>query len=192
MKRSVINRAYRDALACFQRHQWHLPPNPQWDITDFGLGDFDRYGLTLINLATEPEYCEKLMYARGGQVTPQHHHAQKKEDIICRNGTLVLELWPANGTSAKEAHEVRVPINGVLTVVSTGQPLRLQQGSRITLTPGIQHTFYPGSDECIIGEVSTANDDAHDNFFADPGVGRFPGIEEDEPAQIKILPDLSP
>jgi len=28
--------------------------------------------------------------------------------------------------------------------------------------------------------VSTANDDA--NLFVDPAIGRFPGIEEDEPA----------
>ena len=36
MKRSVINRAYRDALACLARHHWALPPRPRWDITDFG------------------------------------------------------------------------------------------------------------------------------------------------------------
>ena len=64
MKRSVINQAYRDALACFGRNHWALPPRPRWDITDFGLGDFDRHGLTLVNLASEPEYCEKLMFAR--------------------------------------------------------------------------------------------------------------------------------
>ncbi|MFM8655859.1 MAG: D-lyxose/D-mannose family sugar isomerase, partial [Chthoniobacterales bacterium] len=66
MKRSQINGIYREAVACFERHGWALPPEPRWDITDFGLDDFDRYGLVLINLAEEPEYCEKLMYARVG------------------------------------------------------------------------------------------------------------------------------
>lgn len=187
MKRSAINQAYRDALACFERHQWHLPPNPQWDITDFGLGDFNHFGLTLINLATEPEYCEKLMYAHRGQVTPRHHHARKKEDIICRNGTLTLELWPS--AHAQETNEVRVPIDGVITAIPSGRPFHLHEGSRVTLVPGIQHAFYPASDACIIGEVSTSNDDTNDNFFADPKVGRFPGIEEDEPAVIRILSD---
>ncbi|HEY5228050.1 MAG TPA: D-lyxose/D-mannose family sugar isomerase, partial [Opitutaceae bacterium] len=56
MRRSQINRAYRDALACFARNGWALPPSPRWDITDFGLGDFDRHGLTLVNLAAEPEH----------------------------------------------------------------------------------------------------------------------------------------
>ncbi len=93
MKRSEINAAWRAALACFQQHHWHLPPAPRWDITDFGLGDFPRTGLTLVNLATEPEYCEKLMYARRGQITPCHSHARKKEDIICRVGELTVQLW---------------------------------------------------------------------------------------------------
>ena len=95
MKRSEINTAYRHALACFRRHHWTLPPAARWDITDFGLRDFPHLGLTLINLATEPEYCEKLMYGRRGQLTPCHPHAKKKEDIICRVGELTLQLWPA-------------------------------------------------------------------------------------------------
>ena len=94
MKRSEINKAHRDAIACFARHHWALPPAPRWDITDFGLGDFERHGLTLVNLTEEPEYTEKLMYARRGQATPTHAHARKKEDIICRAGELTLRLWP--------------------------------------------------------------------------------------------------
>ena len=38
-----------------------------------------------------------------------------------------------------------------------------------------------------LGEVSTANDDLHDNFFLNPDVGRFPGIEEDEVAAVKLV-----
>ena len=98
MKRSAVNQAYRDALACFARHRWALPPSPRWDITDFGLGDFDRNGLALVNLANEPEYCEKLMFARRNQATPCHMHARKKEDIICRAGELALQERVVAGT----------------------------------------------------------------------------------------------
>jgi hypothetical protein len=188
MKRSAINRACRDALACFARHHWVLPPRPKWDITDFGLGDFDRSGLTLINLATEPEYCEKLMYARQGQTTPCHTHARKKEDIICRAGELELELWaakPAPGASVPPT--VRVAIDGEMREVPAGRPFRLAAGSRVTLVAGIWHAFRPASAECIIGEVSTANDDLHDNFFLDPNIGRFPGIDEDEAAEVRLI-----
>jgi hypothetical protein len=188
MKRSEINRAYRDAFACFSRHQWALPPRPRWDITDFGLGNFAHFGLTLVNLATEPEYCEKLMFAREGQTTPCHAHAKKKEDIICRTGSLMLRLWPEKplpGVSLPPFFAAKV--DGESRPVGTGEAVILSAGSRITLLPGVWHLFAPHQGECIIGEVSTANDDLADNFFLDPGVGRFPGIEEDEPASVRLL-----
>ncbi|CAM3012273.1 D-lyxose/D-mannose family sugar isomerase [Rariglobus hedericola] len=188
MKRSDINRAFRDAAACFAAHHWTLPPNAAWDITDFGLGDFARHGLTLINLAEEPEYCEKLMYARRGQTTPGHTHAKKKEDIICRSGELTLELWAVRpGPDAVQPASFTVPVNGLPHVLRSGEKLVLPAGSRVTLIPGIWHAFYPSSEECIIGEVSTANDDVNDNIFTNPDIGRFPGIEEDEPAALRLL-----
>ena len=70
MKRSEINNAIREASAAFERHQWFLPPNPKWDVTDFGLGDFKATGLTSVNLAEQQEYCEKIMYVKFNQVTP--------------------------------------------------------------------------------------------------------------------------
>lgn len=188
MKRSAINRAFREASACFARHHWALPPSPKWDITDFGLGDFGRFGLTLVNLAEEPEYCEKLMYARRRQTTPCHTHAKKKEDIICRAGELTLELWPARPTSPDTAPGgLVVSVDGAPRRLAPGEKLVLAAGSRVTLTPGVWHAFYPSSDECVIGEVSTANDDLHDNFFTNPDIGRFPGIEEDEPALLRLI-----
>lgn len=188
MKRSVINRAYHDAAACLARHHWTLPPNAKWDITDFGLGDFDRFGLTLINLTTEPEYCEKIMYARRGQTTPCHAHEKKKEDIICRAGELSVTLWqtpPKSKTPLGAAFSV--PVDGNAQSVLPGVPFSLRGGSRVTLAPGIWHEFVAVSDECIIGEVSTANDDLHDNLFVDPAIGRFPGIKEDEPAAVRLI-----
>ena len=187
MKRSVINRAYRDAVACFTRHGWALPPDPRWDITDFGLGDFARQGLALVNLAEEPEYCEKLMYARRGQTTPWHAHARKKEDIICRAGELTLELSPTRPGPGAPSAALDVRVNGMARRIGPGARLVLPPGSRVTLPPGLWHTFYPTSDECVIGEVSTANDDRHDNLFLDPRIGRFPGIEEDEPAALRLV-----
>lgn len=188
MKRSTINAAYRDALACFTRHHWALPPRPRWDITDFGLGDFNLHGLTLVNLAEEAEYCEKLMYARGGQTTPCHMHRRKKEDIICRAGELTLRLWPekpAPGTAAGAT--VTIPVNGEPVVIPGGEALVLAAGSRVTLVPGVWHMFWPARGEGIIGEVSTRNDDLGDNFFADPRIGRFVRIEEDEPAAVRLV-----
>ena len=187
MKRSEINAVYREARACFLNHGWHLPPEPRWDITDFGLGNFNDFGLVLINLAEEPEYCEKLMYAREGQVTPLHTHAKKKEDIICRNGVLALELWAGHPDKTARGSGFEIRCNGKARDHRSGEILELAAGERITLTPGIFHAFYPATPNCIIGEVSTANDDANDNFFVREDIGRFPDIEEDEPAEIRLL-----
>jgi D-lyxose ketol-isomerase len=182
MKRSEINAAVRKATEVFRRHGWALPPNPRWDVTDFGLGDFPRQGLTLVNLAEQPEYCEKLMYVAERQVTPRHYHAAKKEDIICRWGRLAVE-FPADQPT------VRVQVNGEWRDVPTDRPLVLKAGERVTLTRKVAHAFWADSKCAIVGEVSTANDDVGDNYFADPDIGRFSKIVEDEPAIVKLVSD---
>src|SRR5690606_2102157 len=110
-------------------------PNPQWDVTDFGLGEFASNGLTLINLANEPEYCEKLMYAWKGQKTPCHMHARKKEDIICRAGELTIWLWPKKPAAEAPVagQTVVVPVNGVPMELPAGSPYCLPAGQRVTL-----------------------------------------------------------
>jgi len=188
MKRSEINALIRSAQSCFGDHHWALPPNPRWDVTDFGLADWRSFGLVLVNLAEESEYCEKLMYAQKGMTTPAHCHRKKKEDIICRWGRLAVQVWagvPAEGAE----REFSMPIDHEPVAVQSGQIIELPAGSRVTLVPGIYHAFYPLSDECIIGEVSTANDDLNDNFFVNPDIGRYPNLEEDEPAILRLLSD---
>jgi D-lyxose ketol-isomerase len=189
MKRSEINKAIVTSGQFFKKNCWVLPPNPKWDVTDFGLGDFKKYGLILINLAEETEYCEKLMYAAKGQTTPAHTHKKKKEDIICRTGELVIELWSQNPAEGEAGTAFQMKVNGQFETIQSGSTLKLQAGERITIEPGIWHAFYPGTDECIIGEVSTANDDLNDNFFADPNIGRYAEIDEDEAPIVKLLSD---
>lgn len=187
MKRSEINRAYREATTCFSEKSWALPPDPRWDMTDFGLGRFRESGLVLINLAEEPEYCEKLMFSVRNQITPLHSHRLKKEDIVCRTGVLAIELWSGRPDTVEKGSPLTVNVNGKPRRVASGDTVRLSAGERITLTPGVTHAFWPESEACIIGEVSTANDDANDNFFVDPEIGRFPEIEEDEPSEITLI-----
>lgn len=187
MKRSEINQALKSALRCFKAAGWALPPNPCWDVTDCGLGNFTKSGLVLVNLAEHPEYCEKLMYAKRHQVLPLHTHRRKKEDIICRAGRLAVELWNGHPKKTRKGIQFTVLRNGEPIKVRSGQTIILQAGERITLVPGVYHAFWPESREAIIGEVSTANDDAHDNFFVDPRIGRFPQIEENERPFVRLL-----
>ena len=190
MKRSEINALVTSATACFEAHGWTLPPEPRWDVTDFGLGEWQSYGLVLVNLAEYPEYCEKLMYAQKGMTTPAHCHQQKMEDIISRWGTLRIQVWPGRPEETTgQAFELMV--NNRPQQFKGGDFVVLESGHRVTLVPGVWHEFAPTSEECIIGEVSTANDDANDNFFVNPDIGRFPHVDEDEPAILKLLSDPS-
>lgn len=189
MKRSEINNAVRSASSYFEKNCWVLPPNPKWDVTDFGLGDFAKSGLVLINLAEEKEYCEKLMYATRNQLTPAHYHKEKKEDIICRKGVLVVRLWKKDIDLAETGVQLKLKINGVEKAILSGEKVVLQSGERVTINAGVWHEFYPDSIECIIGEVSTANDDVNDNFFDDERIGRFSEIEEDETPVVRLLSD---
>ena len=79
--------------------------------------------------------------------------------------------------------------NGSPRDVTTREKISLKSGERVTLIPGVYHEFFAESEECIIGEVSTANDDLHDNFFVNPEIGRFPGVEEDEEPLVTLVSD---
>ena len=104
MKRSEINSLIRSATQCFGAHHWALPPNARWDITDFGLGDWRRFGLVLVNLADEPEYCEKLMYAQRGMTTPAMHIKRKKRISFAAGENLPCKCGQANQRKVQTGH----------------------------------------------------------------------------------------
>ena len=121
MKRSAINKALKELEAMCAREHCYLPPfcnfTPEewqtkgheydevrdcmlgWDITDYGLGDFEKVGFSLItlrngNLAMADKYpktyAEKLLFLKEGQYSPNHFHWHKMEDIINRGGGTLL------------------------------------------------------------------------------------------------------
>jgi D-lyxose ketol-isomerase len=137
-------------------------------------------------IAVLPYTDERSELALSFWTTPGHAHAKKKEDIICRWGKLAVQVW-ATKPPLPENTLFAIPINHEEETVTSGSIIELEAGSRVTLVPGVYHEFYPVSAECIIEEVSTANDDLHDNFFVDPRVGRYPGIEEDEPPTLRVI-----
>jgi D-lyxose ketol-isomerase len=106
---------------------------------------------------------------------------------------LSIELWKGHpermheGELFSRGDEFLLRRNGDTAEVRSGEPFVIEAGERVTIEPGVYHAFWPESREAIIGEVSTFNDDAHDNFFVDSRVGRFPEIEEDEPPIARLL-----
>lgn len=62
----------------------------------------------------------------------------------------------------------------------------LEPGESVTLMPGIWHAFWAEGSDCLIGEVSTVNDDRTDNVF-EMKIGRFSQINEDaEPTHLLV------
>lgn len=215
MKRSEINNVLMEMEAFLKEHRFALPPfchfTPQdwetkghdydeirdnmlgWDITDYGLGDFGKVGMSLITLRNgncakkekyAKTYAEKLLYLREGQYSPMHFHWSKMEDIINRGGgnVLIRVYRSTPGEGLDETGEVCVHMDGRELTVPAGTQIRLTPGESITIPPYLYHDFSveEGTGPVLLGEVSQCNDDNTDNRFLKP-VGRFPAIEEDEP-----------
>ena len=219
MKRSEINRIIRESESFMRSFGYILPPFARWtpaemqarkadlgnitgsslgwDITDFGLGDFETSGLFLFTTRNGRVedlkrgrgmlYAEKAMIARKQQLTPLHTHLLKAEDIINRGGgTLVIELFgDANGICDRDKGTT-VASDGILHTLPPGAKLRLAPGESVTLMPGDWHAFWAEDADVFVAEVSTVNDDNTDNIFEDPNVSRFSGVEEDE-APLHLL-----
>ena len=178
-----------------------LGPKLGWDITDFGQGDFARKGLLLFTVRNgRPEnlkagtgmvYAEKIMISRAGQLTPMHWHKIKTEDIIVRGGApLEVKLYnvAADGIGIDRERPVTVMCDGLARTVAPGGTVVLDPGESITLEPGQAHAFWGKDGDCLVGEVSTVNDDETDNYFLEP-VSRFPKVEEDVAPYRLIVPD---
>lgn len=178
MKQSEVESLKKDASLFFEKHSWFLPPGFSWDITDFGLNDIYKFGLVLVNLCNEKEYCEKIMYAKEGMTTPAHYHKSKKEDIICRVGSLNIFFYCKDSIDYCNNHILKIKKNNKFIEISCCDVIYLSEGERVTIEPYVSHGFTAMSSEVILGEVSTHNDDVNDNFFLE-SADRFPIIERD-------------
>jgi len=170
-----------------------------WDITDFGKGDYERYGLFLFTIRNgNPNnwktmqgklYAEKIMIVGDGQITPMHFHWSKCEDIINRGGgKLVIQLYNSTPDEGLADSDVTVSMDGVKHIVRAGDTVVLSPGESITLPTRLYHKFWGAESRVLVGEVSMVNDDRTDNRFYEP-VGRFPEIEEDEPPLYLLCTD---
>lgn len=222
MQRSRINEIMGQAAELIARHGFVLPPFAHWtpdefrarkdvaarviearcgwDITDYGRGDFDNYGLFLFTLRNGRLadlqrgggmcYAEKLLISRQDQLSPMHTHVIKAEDIINRGGAdLVIELYGSDdqGRYAEDRGGM-VYCDGIARAYAPGEKLVLKPGESVTLMPGDWHAFWGEGGDVLIGEVSTVNDDETDNIFVDP-IGRFASVIEDAAPDHLLVSD---
>lgn len=214
MKRSEINQILKKSEIFLKEHLVFLPPFAQWmpvnwqnldksyqeitdnmlgwDVTDFGSGDFKRYGLVAFTFRNgnykESEkypkpYCEKVLLLNEGQELPYHFHRIKEEDTINRGGgNLQITVWNSTEDEAlDEEKPVHIVKDGHKLVLDPGTIVTLHPGESLTTTTGIYHKWNvePNSGEVMVWEVSSTNDDNIDNRFL-KDVPRVPDIDEDE------------
>ena len=209
MKRSEVNQYIDFAMKFMAENKFCLPPwaywTPSdweqmkdrceeifenglgWDITDFGSGNFIKTGLTLVTLRNgnlvkpSKQYCEKIMLVRNSQVTPLHYHVLKTEDIINRTGGLLcMKLWNSAPDGSLSEGLLEVKIDSITTTIRSGEKICLKPGQSICYTPYLYHTFWAEGGDCLVGEVSSVNDDKTDNRFQEER-GRYSAIDEDAP-----------
>ncbi|MCU1508663.1 MAG: hypothetical protein JWQ12_928 [Glaciihabitans sp.] len=218
MRRSELDAAIDASIALARRRQFELPGFAHWsrqdwldrtpdlgetlarglgwDVTDFGRGDFARYGLSLCTIrngsiaerdaGAGQTYAEKFMRVEVGQETPFHLHERKVEDIINRGGgDLIMELYPSSGRALGEG-TVTTLVDGVVTIVDAGRQLRVRPGESVQVPTGVFHRFWAVDEPVLAMEVSGVNDDAADNLFLDEGA-RYAAIDEDAPARYLLV-----
>ncbi len=219
MKRSQINRAIEWALSLLERNNILLPEFGYWklgdwkankdkldtirevmlgwDITDYGLNNYDKTGGVLFTVRNGDQkdksigvpYAEKYILLKDGQGLPMHFHFSKTEDIINRaGGVLALKLYnalPDHGLDYKTP--VEVYCDCIKKTFAPGEIVKIMPGGSITLTPYLYHAFWAleGKGDLVCGEVSSVNDDNVDNNFYDK-LPRFGEIEEDEDAMLPL------
>ncbi len=224
MKRSEINKVIKEFEAMLNEYKFALPPflsfTPEewqtkgheydeirdnalgWDVTDYGEGHFDTLGLALITIRNgnvhndkyTKVYAEKIMMLKEGQVSPNHFHWKKMEDIINRGGAdVIFRLWNADREDEGKLLDTPVEIfsDGRRYSVPAGSEIILKPGQSLTLYPYYYHEFTIKGGTALIGEVSMTNDDNTDNRFYQP-IGRFPTVEEDEPAYRLLCTEYPP
>ncbi len=218
MKRSEVNNCIRYMEKKLSEHGFLLPPfcnwtneewnnkdheydeirdnNLGWDITDFGRGDWETTGFSLVTIRNGNQnnskykkiYAEKIILLKEGQHCPMHFHWKKCEDIINRGGgDLIITVYNADKNEALSEDDVCVNSDGREYYVKAGSKVVLKPGESITIWPYQYHRFdiVEGTGDVLIGEVSMCNDDSNDNRFLNT-TGRFPTIEEDE-APYRLL-----
>ena len=121
------------------------------EVADFGLGDFERYGLQIVVYVNTERVCAKELVLFPGQTCPEHRHP------------------PVDGEPGKEeTFRVR---RGVVHLHVGDEEIVLRPGDQHTIPPDTLHWFQAGQDGAIVSEFSTRSRDESD-VFTDPRVRR--------------------
>ena len=143
------------------------------EITDFGLGRLNEFGLQLIVYINTERVCAKEMVLFPYQICPEHKHPPinekkgKEETFRCRWGKVYLYV-PGKKTGKS------------LTMIPEDKKQYFTVWKEIVLNPGEQYTIYSdtlhwfqgGEEGAIVSEFSSKSVDEKD-VFTDPYIKRI-------------------
>ena len=176
MKKSDIENARARAAEVLEKAHIVLTPEEREkiEIVEFGLGEFERTGLSILVYVNTDRYCAKEMVLFPGQTCPEHRHPAaagepgKMETFRCRWGTVYLyvdgEVTPRPKAKVPEGSE---------SCYTVRHEVELNPGDQYTIEPNTLHWFQAGPEGAVVSEFSsTSRDDA--DVFTDPHIQRVP------------------
>ncbi|MGS0724833.1 D-lyxose/D-mannose family sugar isomerase [Shewanella sp. 0m-11] len=134
------------------------------EITDFGLGEFDRVGLIIHTYVNTPRCCAKELIILPHQICPEHLHptiagvAGKEETFRCRFGK--VSIFIAGVSTSRPS--VSLPTD--LTNYTVFHEVILEIGDQLTLQPDAKHWFKAHEEGAVVSEFSTTSNDELDLF----------------------------
>lgn len=133
------------------------------EIADFGKNDLENIGLQLCVYINTERVCAKEMVLFPHQTCPEHKHIGtngeegKEETFRVRYGKVYLYV---DGDGKKEDISAKLPNSDT----SVYHEIILTPGMQHTIYPGTLHWFQAGADGAVISEFSTKSTDETDVF----------------------------
>jgi quercetin dioxygenase-like cupin family protein len=124
-----------------------MPQTYPPDLWDFGLGEWDRVGLSTFIVANNEKfgYCGQFMFQFAGQTCPMHHHRKK--------------------------HETFFIVKGRVEMTVDGKTWVMEQGDVYVMNQHARHRFMAVEDALIL--ESSMPDIADDSIFDDERINEL-------------------
>lgn len=142
--------------------------NENIEIADFGLNNFEKFGLGILTYVNNESYCAKELVMLPNQICPEHRHPPvgdykgKQETFRCRNGQVTLYVdYPTNEKVLDFENEN----------YTAKYKIVLNPGEQFTIPRNTKHWFQASNEGAIISEFSTKSIDEKD-IFTDPLIRR--------------------
>jgi D-lyxose ketol-isomerase len=180
LTRDQFSQYQRVAKSYFDKAGIILTPQEEnaIEIADFGLEDFEEFGLALITYVNTDRCCAKELVLLPEQSCPEHFHPPipslnyegKEETFRCRWGEVYLYV-----SGEPTPNPLGSPPASRREWFTVQYEIVLRPGEQYTIIPQTWHWFQGGRQGAVVSEFSTRSVDEAD-IFRDPAIQRIPKI----------------